>query len=422
LFLGWIKHKRDLGKLIFLDICDSTGTIQVVVDQEEIGNDKIFQSIKKAPVESCIETKLDLLILKRNSRKELHVTDFRVIGPMTLQISPLPRSNFNIFDKKRTNHLFKNRHLYLKNEKIMAIMKYRHLMMGETHQWFRKNNFIEITAPILTELPLYDDNSAMEITVNGREAYLTQCVGFYLESAVAAFEKVYNIGPSFRGEESRSKRHLMEYWHIKAEIAFANLEDGRGLIEKLISHLLNHLRDDCQAILETVHSTPALEGLKTPYPCMTYRESTELLNRAGYKFKFGKSLGSFEESVLSRHFKTPFWVTGIPRSLEPFPYVIDHQDREVTRTSDLIASRGFGELLGVAEKIYKPREIQERMKEKGKLNKKKYQWVRDLRSSGFFPHVGFGMGVERFIRWALGIEHVREAVPFPRIFRRRIQP
>ncbi len=121
-------------------------------------------------------------------------------------------------------------------------------------------------------------------------------------------------------------------------------------------------------------------------------------------------------------FSQPFWVTGIPRTIEPFPYVIDRDDTRVTRTADLIATGGYGELLGVAEKIHKLSELDERMQEKGKAGDDRYNWVRDLRQFGCVPHAGFGMGVERFIRWLIQIPHVRDTIPFPRTFRRRIYP
>jgi asparaginyl-tRNA synthetase len=304
----------------------------------------------------------------------------------------------------------------------MAILKYRHLLMGEVHAWFRKNGYIEITAPILTTLPLYDDGSALSLDIHGEQAFLTQCVGFYLESAVFAFEKVYNIGPSFRGEESRSKRHLMEYWHIKAELAFANLEEGRRMIEDLIKHLLVYSYENCQEVIKPLGINFSLEGVNTPYPVISCREAVNLLNKDGYRFEFGSSLNSHAEALLSRKFDTPFWIAGIPRNIEPFPYVIDPEDPQVTRVSDLIASKGFGELLGVAEKIYHYEPLMERMEEKGKDQKAEYAWVKELRKMGCVPHIGFGMGVERFIRWMLGIEHVRDAIPFPRVFRRKIHP
>jgi asparaginyl-tRNA synthetase len=119
---------------------------------------------------------------------------------------------------------------------------------------------------------------------------------------------------------------------------------------------------------------------------------------------------------------TPFWVVGIPRTIEPFPYVVDAADPRLTRTADLIASRGYGELLGIAEKIQDLAMLDERLAEKGKAGDPRYEWLRDLRKYGCVPHGGFGMGLERLMRWLLGTQHVRDAIPFPRTFGRRIQP
>ena len=139
--------------------------------------------------------------------------------------------------------------------------------------------------------------------------------------------------------------------------------------------------------------------------------------------EFGKSLGSDEEAELSKIFPgRPFWITGIPRSIEPFPYVIDQNDTRITRVADLIASNGYGELLGTAEKISDLQMLDERLKDKGKDGDPRFEFVRDVHQVGCIPHAAFGMGVERMIRWMLNIPNVRDAIPFPRIFRRRIAP
>lgn len=417
----WIKGKRLYKDVLFLDIIDSTGSIQAVAKKEQIG-EETFKRLKNTPLESCIEVECIAAIDPVKKEKSIYILNFKLIGEWKLKLQPGPRSDFDVFSSENSDFLLKNRHIYIRNPKVMAMLKFRHQMMGAVHTWYRKNGFIEITAPILTQLPLYDDGSALSLKIDKDDIYLTQCVGFYLESAVAAFEKVYNIGPSFRGEESRSKRHLMEYWHIKAEVAFINLEEGQKMVEDLLTFIVNDLVENGQDILKTLDTKPALEILKTPYPKITYREAVKLLNKHGHTFKFGKSLSSLEEGILAEQFTTPFWVVGIPKSLEPFPYVIDSNDPEVTRVSDLIAPRGYGELLGVAEKIYDLDELNVRMKDKGKLDNKNYKWVQEMRESGFFPHVGFGMGVERFIRYILGQEHVRDAIPFPRVFRRKVYP
>lgn len=438
--LGWLKAKRNLGGLLFADLCDSTGSIQIVVKRDQADSsdsqDQMekqaapamatkatttqYQLLKEASQESAI--KVDGVIQLGQNGKEVRVTAVEVIGKAELDLSPHPRSDFDVFDVSRADHLFRNRHFYLRNEKVMAVLKFRHILMRAIHDWFNNHQYVEITAPVLTPLPLYDDKTALDLDIHGDSVFLTQCVGFYLESAVHAFERVYNIGPSFRGEESRSKRHLMEYWHVKAELAWVNLEDLIRIVEDLISHTVSVVEPQSDEIMSTLGTNLCMHGLDTPYPRIMYTEAVEHLHQLGIEFEFGQSMGSKEEEALSKQFVSPFWIVGIPRAIEPFPYVIDQKDTRVTMTADLIATGGFGELLGVAEKIHRLPELDERMEEKGKFGDQRYDWLRDLRKYGCVPHGGFGMGFERFIRWLLNIPHVRDTIPFPRTFRRRIFP
>lgn len=262
----------------------------------------------------------------------------------------------------------------------------------------------------------------MSLSFGKEDVFLTQCVGFYLEAAVHAFEKVYNIGPSFRGEESRSKRHLAEYWHVKAEVAFGDIEDIISIVENLIGHVVAQCQREINAVVSILGGEPPDIRWETPFPRISYREAVSILDSSGHTLEFGNSLASAEEELLSGRFESPFWVTGLPRATEPFPYVISPTDPEVTQTADLIADRGFGELLGVAEKITDLTMLDERLAEKGKVDDYRYDWIRELRQFGCVPHIGFGMGLERLIRWLLNIPHVRDTIPFPRIFRRRVYP
>jgi len=417
--LGWISGKRRHGNVVFLDVADSTGWIQVVASKADTGVEA-FDLFKKVNLEAAVE--VIGRVSKNGSKPEILARSISVVGDATKQMTPRPRSDFDIFDPRLTDQMLTNRHMYIRNPKIMAILKFRHILMSHMRDWFNKNRFIEIDAPILTPVPLYDDGSAMSVNVHGENIFLTQCVGYYLEAAVHAFERVYNMGPSFRGEESRSKRHLMEYWHIKAELAFGNREDIMSLVENIISELTQRCHEDSRDVLKTLGISMCLDGLKTPYARISYENAIVHLQKEGVDIEYGKGLGSVEEEILSKMFDGPFWVVGIPRTIEPFPYCVDPSDCRVTMVADLIASNGYGELLGVAEKINDLCMLDERMQDKGKLGDPRYEWIREVHQMGCVPHIAFGMGVERLIRWFLNITHVRDAIPFPRIFRRRVYP
>ena len=416
---GWLSSRRHIGKVIFLDISDSTGTIQAVIEKNNMPS-KMFNIALRAPLESGVSVKGR--IAKRNGLSEIFAFHFAVIGKNTLNLSPRPRSNFDIFDPALTKQLLDYRHIYLRNPKIMAILKFRSELMRIVRDWFYQNQFIEFDAPILTPAPLYDDKTAMSINVRNENVYLTQCAGFYLEAATHAFERVFNMGPSFRGEESRSKRHLMEYWHIKAEVAFGNREDIILLVENIIGYIIQECQVKCKNILDILGSELCTDGLKSPFPRITYEDAIKYLQSKAYDTHFGQGISTAEEEELSKLYDSPFWIVGIPRSIEPFPYAIDESDQRVTMVADLIASNGCGELLGVAEKIHIPSMLDERLQEKNKLSDARYQFVKEVHSAGCVPHIAFGMGLERLIRWLLNLPHVRDAIPFPRIVRRNITP
>jgi len=281
---GWLSNRRHIGKVIFLDISDSTGTIQVVIEKSNILN-KMFNIALHTPIESGVEVR-GKLTKNTNKSAEIIVSYFAIIGKNILNLSPRPRSNFDIFDPGLTKQLLDYRHIYLRNPKIMAILKFRSELMRIIREWFYQNRFMEFDAPILTPAPLYDNKTAMSINVHGENVYLTQCAGFYLEAAVHAFERIFNMGPSFRNEESRSKRHLMEYWHIKAELAFGNREDIILLVENIIGYITRECQAKCKDILDILNSEICTDGLKLPFPRITYEDAIKYLQSKNYDTYF----------------------------------------------------------------------------------------------------------------------------------------
>lgn len=417
---GWIAKIRKQKENIFVDLADSTGFIQIVFEKEKLG-ELSFNEAKQFTVESALL--INGTIKEINSKFEVVANSFEIIAKASMILTPHPRSDFNIFDERFTHQILSNKHIYLRNPKLMAIQRFRNLMLYTVRKWFFDNNYIEIAAPVLTPVSLYDDKTVIPVKLQEQDLFLSQCVGYYLESASMAHEKVYNISPSFRGEEGRSKRHLLEYWHIKAELAFGDLEDIISIVEALIKYLTEEMvkSEEVTEIFKILGTSFCTDGLKAPYPRISYDDAIKLLNESGVDIEYGKSISSNDEEILSKKYDSPVWLTGIPRKIEPFPYSIDENRNDLTMVADLIASNGFGELLGVAEKIYQIDMLDERMNEKGKLNDNRYEWIRETHMMGCVPHIAFGMGVERLIRWLMNIPHVRDAHPFPRVFGRKIR-
>ena len=190
----------------------------------------------------------------------------------------------------------------------------------------------------------------------------------------------------------------------------------------MLSYIVQRIVSEGKDELQTLNQTISVDKIEVPYPRIAYDEALQRLDAGGFDLEWGRSLSEDEEAFLSLEFDSPFWIQGLPRRTEPFPYAIDPSNSQVTKTADLIALGGFGELLGVAEKIWKPDELFERMREKDKDKEERYNWYCELRQFGSVPHSGFGMGIERVIRWLLQLNHVRDAIPFPRLFGRSPYP
>jgi asparaginyl-tRNA synthetase len=413
---GWIKNQRSLGSLKFIDLEDSTGQIQVV-------SERLSLSMPKG---SAIKVVGTLKVQENDSSKvEIIAETIELIQAFLLDtISPLPRSDTASLELTGIDNLLSNRHLYICNDRAQTILRFRHKFFRTMHSWFDKQGFIEINAPILTEALLYKESTAFSVDYFGTPVFLTQCVGFYLEACILAFEKVYNFGPSFRAEPSHGRRHLAEYYHIKAEIAHVNLRNLMDFVQNLISEVCSEIIEVAGDELEKLNAPLLTFDLTPPYPEIAYKEAIKILNRRGFEIQVGQSLPPEAEESLSYDFDKPFFIVGLPSAVEPFPYVIDPNDSELTLTADLHAPGGFGEILGIAEKIYRRSDLENRALERklSKEQRKRLEWYFNLRDAGCVPHGGIGMGVERTIRWLLGLTHVRDAIPFPRLFNRIPRP
>ncbi|MGC8710389.1 MAG: amino acid--tRNA ligase-related protein [Candidatus Micrarchaeia archaeon] len=416
---GWIKSKQDLGGTIFVLLEDSTGFIQVVVKDNIVAEDK-FQKLKALKPESAIRV-VGVLKEGKNKAHEIEAKDVEVIGEALISIEPSPRSNFDLFDKKYVNINLSKRHLYLRNKKMMSVLRFKSNFLYSMHEWFNKRGFVFIDAPVITQTLLYDDSMAFPIDFFGTKMFLSQCVAFQLEAAVHGFEKVYNITPSFRAEKSRTNRHLAEYWHLKAEVAFADLDDMKKFAEEVLYETLKSAMERSSKEIEEFENAIDINDIKPPYKSITYDEAIDLVQSKGSKIEWGASLGADEEKILSEDMKKPVFVKGIPCSAESFPFKKDSSNEKETRTEDLIAPNGFGEVLGVAEKICDKQQLLDRMKEKGRETPEeleRYRWYIELRDYGCVPHSGLGAGIDRIVRWALGIENIRNTISFPRAYGR----
>ncbi|MET1160478.1 MAG: asparagine--tRNA ligase [Thermoprotei archaeon] len=410
---GWIYRRSVVGGKAFVRIRDSTGVIQVVVDREVLG-ENIVRELKDIGLEASVEA---CGVVVKQPRApggyEVHADYFRIIGYSR---------DFPIKGGEGIEYLLDNRHLVLRSPRYAKIMKIKHTVLKAGREYFLENGWWEVTPPILTASACEGGATLFPVKYFDKTAYLSQSAQLYLEVLIYSLEKVWSLTPSFRAEKSRTRRHLAEYWHLEAEAAWYNMEDMMRVAEELVAHIVEKTLEERKSELRDLgRDVDKLKpALQTPYPRIKYDEAIEILQEKGVNIEWGADLGADEERVLTMEFEQPFFITHFPKEIKSFYMKLDPSNERVVLGFDLLAPEGYGEIIGGSEREDDYDKLLKRIIENG-LNPDDYKWYLDLRKYGSVPHSGFGLGIERVVMWIAGLDHIRDAIPFPR-FRGRIYP
>jgi len=407
---GWLRSRRDKGKLHFLILRDGTGEIQAVVSKGTVGEEQFSRSAELTQESSVVVTGT----LRQDARApggyELDVSGLEV-----LQVA----EPFPIQPKEHgTGFLMEHRHLWLRSSRQHAVLRIRHEIIRASRNFFDDRGFTLVDAPIFTPNACEGTTTLFHTQYFDETAYLTQSGQLYSEATAAAFGKVYCFGPTFRAEKSKTRRHLMEFWMIEPEVAFAQLADMMDLAEQFLAHIVAAVLKTRRAELQLLERDVAkLERVTAPFPRITYEEAIELLQQKGLPAKPGDDLIADDETVLSKEFDRPVIVHRYPAALKAFYMETDPQRADLALCMDVLAPEGYGEIIGGGQRIHSHEKLLARIKEHH-LPVEAFQWYLDLRRYGSVPHAGFGMGIERAVAWICGLEHVRETIPFPRMLYR----
>jgi asparaginyl-tRNA synthetase len=330
-----------------------------------------------------------------------------------------PSEGYPITPKEHgVDFLMNLRHLWMRSAQQHAVLRVRSEVEQAIRDFFYQREFTLIDAPILTGASVEGTSTLFETDYFGEKAYLSQSGQLYLEPAAAAFGKVYCFGPTFRAEKSKTRRHLTEFWMIEPEVAFLQFEGLVELAEDFIVSLMGRVLERCREDLKRLErDTSKLETIRKPFPRTSYRQAVEKLAAGGFAIRFGDDLGADEETALTKDLDRPLVVTGFPAAIKSFYMQPDPKDPEVVLGLDMLAPEGYGEVIGGSERIWDLALLERRLEEH-RLKREAYEWYLDVRRYGTFPHSGFGMGLERFVAWACGIHHLREAIPYPRTLKR----
>ena len=402
---GWIYRTRSSGGIVFAVLRDATGIIQVTVKKGTVP-EKDFEDAQKAGIESSVLIEGDVAEDKRAPGGfEIRASKFQVFG----FAEPFP-----ITEYQSTELLLDLRHLWIRSREQTAVAKVKASLLRGAREWFHDNDYVEVTPPIITGVAPEDSTTLFQVKYFDRIAYLSQTAQFYLESLIFSLDKVYSLTPSFRAEKSRTPRHLAEYWHLEMEAAWMGNEDNMKVQEDLITAMLHNAAAECSDEMVSLKRDPAtLKKIEPPFDRMQYQEAMDELQKKGFDVSWGSDLGAIEERELTKDRTIPVFVVNYPKELKPFYMRENPDDPRTYKNSDLLAPEGYGEIIGGSEREIDNELMLERLKEKGE-SIENYKWYLDLRKFGSVPHSGFGLGMERIVTWVCKLDHIRDAIPYPR--------
>jgi asparaginyl-tRNA synthetase len=423
---GWVYNRTDKGKLVFLLVRDGSGFAQCVAFKGDLPED-LFNQLVRLPQESSVVITGPV----RADQRAPGVPGGYEIGVKTVQIVQAADEDYPMALKEHgVDFALENRHLWLRMPSQWAILRVRATVIAAMREWFELNGYINMDTPILTPAAVEGTTTLFETEYfDEGKAYLSQSGQLYNEADIFAFGKVYCFGPTFRAEKSKTRRHLTEFWMVEPEIAFCDLDQLMEIEEQFVTHIVKRvLRERSGELKSLGRDLSKLERIEPPFPRISYDEAAKMIaemrdatddpvKKELLAFEWGMDFGAPHETELTNRFDKPVLVYGYPTAVKAF-YMEPWPGRpEVCKSVDLLAPEGYGEIIGGSERMTSYDLLLQRIHEQG-LPEEAFRWYLELRKYGSVPHSGFGMGVERTVAWLCGIEHIREAIAFPRTIKR----
>ena len=408
---GWVHRERGSNKLKFLVIRDSTQIIQCVIEKESVSEEK-FEEAKKIQVETSMEI---IGEIKKDDRAptgyEISVKKFEVIGES---------DKFPITKDQSPEFLLDTRHLSIRSRRMQAILKIRSKYVQAREEFFTKEGFHRFDAPILQPSQSEGGSTVFEVKYYDKKTYLAQTWQLYAEAAVQSLERIYNFGPTFRAEKSKTSRHLSEFWMAEMEAAWMDLHEVSEFAKKELKYCIKKTAEECEEELKLLGQDPQklIEMTKKEWPTIKYREAIKIIKeKDGIDIPFGKDLRTEEERAIMQHYDTPIVVTHYPVEAMGFYKPRDPEQPDEALCFDMLSPKLGTEIVGGSQRSMDIEDMKQRLSAEGE-DTKDYEWYFDLRRYGGVPHSGYGVGTERVIMWICGLDSIRDAIPFPRTMTR----
>ncbi len=408
---GWVYNKRSGGKIRFVLLRDGTGIVQCVMVKGKVP-EEAFVAFETLTQESS-------LTIRGTVRSDDRAPGGFEIEAKSLSVIQVAQ-DYPITPKEHgIEFLADRRHLWLRSSRQFAIMRIRHRIVKAIRDFFDERGYTLMDSPIMTGSAAEGTTTLFETDYfDLGKAYLTQSGQLYAEAGAMALGKVYCFGPTFRAEKSKTRRHLTEFWMVEPEVAFNDLDDNMVLAEEFLEYIVQSVLRDRKAELQILErDTKFLENVKKPLPRISYTEAVEILKSKGVNFEWGNDFGAADETVISEQFDRPVMVHRYPSKIKAFYMKRDPSNPDLALALDVLAPEGYGEIIGGSQREDDYEALLQRLNEHN-LPREAFEWYLDLRRYGTVPHSGFGLGLERTVSWICGLDHLREAIPFPRMIYR----
>lgn len=418
---GWVYNFRSSGKIFFLQVRDGSGFVQAVASQSDISAEA-WATCETITIESSVEI---TGVVKEDTRSaggvELGVTEVKVLH--VAQEWPIGKKDHG------PEFLFDNRDIYLRSKTPWAILRIRDKVFFSMEQFFHEEGFIRFDSPIIQPTSCEDTTQLFTVDYYGTPSYLSQSGQLYSEAGIMSFGKVFDFGPVFRAEKSKTRHHLSELWMLDAEMAFFDLSMSMDLQERMLKRMVKDVLTECKqelAILE--RDTTILERLvKEPFIHLKHVEAKKMLKDEGLVAEveshsdnyWADDMSTEAEIALGNKYKLPIFIEDYPAAVKSF-YMKKFTDSDGmlrARCADLVAPEEGREIIGGSQREESEQLLRQEMIDR-KYPLEEYEWYLNTRKFGVVPHSGFGIGLERTVRWITGTHHIRETIPFPRMLNR----
>jgi len=402
---GWVLRSRSSGGILFVLLRDRTGIVQVTGRRDVLG-DGAYDAAEHVQVEGAIEVDGAVAADPRApGGREVRASRIGVVD------SGQP---FPIFAEQTEEFRLDKRHLVIRSQEHVATFRVKAEVLRALREFLDREEVLEVTPPIITGNAAEGGAEAFAFDYFGRPGYLSQTAQLYLEAMLAPHERVYALTPSFRAEKSRTPRHITEFLHLEVELAWCDFDDLLDFIERMFTDVCHTVAERRPEELAALGRPPEeLKAIAPPFPRIRYADAIDRLAAQGFPVRWGSDLGSAEERALTLEERRPLFVTHFPRELKAFYMLQSPNDPRTVEAADLLGSEGYGEVIGASCRETDIERLVERLRSIG-ADPATYDWYLDLRRHGNVPHAGFGLGIERILRWMLRREHIRETTPFPR--------